>query len=123
MRRPILVLAVAIAALGIFAGGLAWLLDAPPPRPGTSRGERLYLAYCAHCHGEDGHGSWRAYLFLIRPGDLSDPAKMRQHTDRYLFEIIKHGGAPIGRPGMPGFEHLSDADIETLVEHVRTLAR
>lgn len=47
---------------------------------------------------------------------------MRGHTDRYLFDLIKHGGAPIGRPGMPGFEHLSDADIETLVGYVRRLS-
>lgn len=117
-------LVAALAALGLFTGGLAWLLDTPKPPAGASRSERLYYAFCAECHGTDGGGSWRATLFLIRPGDLSDAARMSRHSDAYLFNIIKHGGAPVGRPGMPAFGyHLSDAEIEALVQYVRTLAR
>lgn len=124
MRRPLLVLVLALAAVGVFAGGLAWLLDTPKPPPGAGRPARLYYAFCATCHGADGRGSWRAALFLIRPGDLTARARMEQHADRYLFDIIKHGGAPIGRPGMPGFGfHLSDAEVEALVRYVRGLAR
>lgn len=123
-RRSFVALAAALAALGVFAGGLAWLLDPPRPTAGASRGERLYYAHCVTCHGEDGRGSWRAVLFLIRPGDLSDAARMTQHTDQYLFDIIKHGGAPLGRPGMPAFGfHLSDEDVVALVRHMRALAR
>ena len=123
MRRPLDVLAVAIAAVGIVTGGLAWLLDAPKPPPGAERAERLYLAFCASCHDVDGRGSWRAALFLVRPGDLTDPARMRGKSDQYVFDIIKHGGAPIGRPGMPAFgSTLNDDDITLLVRYVRKLA-
>ena len=76
------------------------MLNDPRPPAGASRGERLYVAYCAGCHGIDGRGSWRAALFLIRPGDLTVVAN---HPDQYVFDIIKHGGASIGRPGMPAF--------------------
>ena len=124
MRRPLLVLVVALLVVGGFAGGLAWLLDSPKPPPTASRAERLYYAFCADCHGRDGRGSWRAALFLIRPGDLTDSARMRANADRYLFDIIKHGGAPIGQPGMPAFStQLADADIEQLVGYLRALAR
>ena len=124
MRRPLLVLVIAIAAVGAFAGGLAWLLDTPKPSPGAPRRERLYLTLCSTCHGADGRGSWRAALFLIRPGNLSDNEAIGQRSDEYLFDIIKHGGAPIGRPGMPGFgATLSDADITELVRYVRGLTR
>lgn len=120
--RPVIALVVALGVIGAFAGGLAGLLDIPKPPPGASRAARLYYGFCAECHGADGRGSWRAMLFLIRPGDLTDRARMSQHSDRYLFDIIKHGGAPLGRPGMPGFAfHLSDADIEALVQYVRGL--
>jgi mono/diheme cytochrome c family protein len=119
----VLVLAAALAIVGLFTGGLAWLLDTPRPEPGASREERLYLAMCASCHGEDGRGSWRAALFLIDPGDLTDRSRMGQHTDKYLFDIIKHGGSPIGRPGMPGFAHVPDADVEALVRYMRQLSR
>ena len=122
MRRAVIVLAVAIAGIGLFTGGLAWVLTDPRPPAGASRGERLYYAYCVECHGRDGRGSWRAALFLLRPGNLADPARMASHTDQYLFDIIKHGGAPLGRPGMPAFAyHMSDDDIRTLVAYLRAL--
>lgn len=121
MRRPLIGLVAALLAVGVVAGGLAWLLDTPHPPPGAGRGERLYYAYCVTCHGVDGRGSWRAALFLLRPGDLTN-VRAAGRTERYLFDIIKHGGDPFGRPGMPAFRFLSDADIEALVRHVRVLA-
>lgn len=123
MRRPLLALLVVLAAIGGFTGGLAWLLDTPPPPAGASRAERLYLGLCSTCHGADGRGSWRAALFLIRPGDLTDGARLGRYSDQYLFDVIKHGGSPIGRPGMPAFgATLSDAEIQELVRYVRGLA-
>jgi mono/diheme cytochrome c family protein len=124
MRRAVVVLVLTITGLGVFAGGLAWLLNDPRPPTGASRGERLYYAYCIECHGRDGRGSWRAALFLLRPGNLADSTRMSSHTDRYLFDIIKHGGSPVGRPGMPAFGyHLSDDDIQALAAYIRTLAK
>ena len=121
MRRGLTILVVSIASIGLFAGGLAWLLNDPRPPAGASPGERLYYAHCVECHGRDGRGSWRAALFLLRPGNLASP-KVAAESDRYLFDIIKHGGAPIGRPGMPGFGyHLKDEDITELVKYLRTL--
>ena len=120
MRRALVILGAAILGIGIFTAGLAWLLTDPRPPAGASRGERLYYAYCVECHGVDGRGSWRAALFLLKPGDLAQ--RSRGETERYLFDIIKQGGSPIGRPGMPAFEyHVSDADIEILVAYIRTL--
>ena len=124
MRRPTIALLVILLGLGLLTGGLAWVLDAPKPAPGTPRVERLYLGLCASCHGPDGHGSWRTTFFLIRPGDLANPGRMSQQTDQYLFDIIKHGGAPLGRPGMPAFGgSLSDDDIRALVAYVRSLSQ
>jgi mono/diheme cytochrome c family protein len=124
MRRPFIALAVAIAAIGIFTGGLAWLLNDPRPPAGASRGERLYYAYCIECHGRDGRGSWRAALFLLRPGNLADTSRMSTHSDQYLFDIIKNGGSPLGRPGMPAFGyHLTDDDLKALIAYIRTLSK
>lgn len=122
MRRAVIALVVVLVGLGVFVGGLAWLLDTPKPPPGASRAERVYLGLCATCHGIDGRGSWRATVFLIRPGNLGDPVRMRGHTDQYVFDIIKHGGAPFGRPGMPAFgSSLADDDLRALVAYVRRL--
>ena len=124
MRRPLLALVVVLAAIGAFTGGLAWLLDTPKPPAGAPRAERLYLGLCATCHGPDGRGSWRAALFLVRPGKLNDSAMIDRRSDQYLFDLIKHGGAPIGRPGMPAFgATLTDDEIAELVGYVRGLSR
>jgi mono/diheme cytochrome c family protein len=122
MRRALIVLAASIVVVAGFTGGLAWLLNDPRPPAGASPGERLYYAYCVECHGRDGRGSWRAALFLLRPGDLGARIRASGESDRYLFDVIKHGGAVLGKPGMPAFGyHLSDADIDTLVRYLRSL--
>lgn len=124
MRRKWL-LVIAGPALLLVAGSLAASLLLPHPIPRTATpAQRLYLVQCATCHGANGQGAWRATLLLIRPGDLADPRAMDALSDDYLHEIIKRGGADLGKPGMPGFGfHLSDAEIGSLVAHVRALAR
>jgi mono/diheme cytochrome c family protein len=113
-----------LVGIGVFAAGLAWLLELPQPPPHASRVEREWLALCATCHGADGRGSWRAMLFLIRPGDFTDPTRLEGASDQTLASIIKSGGAPVGKPGMPAFGgSLSDAEVDALVAHVRSLGR
>ena len=111
MRRSAIALVVILLGVGVFAGSLAWLLDTPKPPAGASHDERLYLGLCATCHGGHGRGTWRAALFLIRPGKLVEAARS-QPSEQDLFDIIKHGGAPLGRPGMPAFgASLSDDPV------------
>ena len=86
--------------------------------------QRLYLSNCATCHGARGDGSWRATVFLMRPGDLTDPRTMDALSDEYLHTLIKNGGATLGKPGMPAFGfHLTDEQIGELIRHLRTLPR
>lgn len=122
MRRP-LIAGVAGLAAAVAVVGVVWRAASPGGPPPTTAEEGLYRTHCADCHGIDGRGSLRATLFLLRPGDLTDDSRMRPYSDRFLFDLIKHGGAPIGRPGMPGFDYLlGDAEIEALVRYVRGLS-
>jgi mono/diheme cytochrome c family protein len=60
----------------------------------------------------------------MRPGDLSDPRLMDRLPDQYLLELIKNGGATIGKPGMPSFGyHLKDDEIRELIRYARTLSK
>lgn len=115
-----------LAALGVIAVNLivvASFLPDPAPPPNASATQRLYFLRCVTCHGARGTGSWRATLLLMRPGNLADSRRLAAVSDQYLFDIIKHGGATIGKPGMPGFGfHLSEAEIRELVAYVRSLS-
>lgn len=122
MGRRWLLLPAAIGLLILNAIVFAVFWPAPTLPPNAPRDQRLYLERCATCHGVGGNGSWRATLFLIRPGNLADRSRMAGLPDQYLFDIIKHGGSPLGKPGMPGFSfHFSDGEIHELVRYLRTL--
>ena len=111
---------------GLVIVGIAiGLFTLPPGGPITDSrpGAALYRAHCATCHGVSGRGdSWRARLLFLHPGNLTDAKAMRAFSDDSLFQIIKHGGASFGKPGMPSFGfYLSDEEIRALVSYVRTL--
>jgi len=45
-------------------------------------------------------------------------------SDQHLAELIRHGGSTFGKPGMPSFGFvLSDAEIEAVIQYVRSLPR
>ncbi|MGH7319253.1 MAG: c-type cytochrome [Candidatus Rokuibacteriota bacterium] len=116
--------AVALAALGLVGLLAALLASDPPPPPGPEPGRSLFQAHCATCHGSDGRGgAWRARFLLLRPGNLADP-QTATLSDQYLLDVIRHGGATFGKPGMPSFGFtLSDEEIRALVAYVRALPR
>jgi mono/diheme cytochrome c family protein len=121
-------------AWGCVAGGLLVVLIAvgvtlvraplPPSPRGPEPGRALFQAHCATCHGAGGRGdSWRARLLFLRPGDLSRPA-MASLSDQYIADLIRHGGSTYGKPGMPSFGFvLSEAEIEAIIQYVRSLPR
>jgi mono/diheme cytochrome c family protein len=117
-------LVILAPTLMLLAGSVLVLLFMPHPVPKTATAvQRAYLTRCATCHGANGRGSWRATIYFIRPGDLTDREAMSQLSDDYLFGLIKNGGATIGKPGMPAFGyHLTDAEIRALISHVRMLS-
>jgi len=122
MRR-VVALSVVVAALGLVGIVAAVLLAPMPPSPrGPEPGRSLFHAHCATCHGADGRGgSWRARLLLLRPGNLATP-RAAALPDQYLIDIIRHGGATFGKPGMPSFGFvLSDDEIQALTQYLRTL--
>src|SRR5260370_10545827 len=93
-------------ALLMLIGSILAMLFLPHPVPKTATGgQRLYLTYCASCHGANGPGAWRAWLFLLRPGDLGNARLVDALSAEYLVTLVKNGGAPLGTRGMPAFGH------------------
>ena len=91
---------------------------------GRGTGQSNYQSQCAACHGSSGKGDgWRAWLFRLEMRDFTDSAYMQTLPDEYLFQIIKQGGASLGKPGMPSWgQELTDQEIKSLVAYVRSLA-
>jgi mono/diheme cytochrome c family protein len=124
VRAKWLLIIVGPALLMLLASVAAMLYFPHPVPKRATPAQRLYLTHCATCHGANGEGSWRATLFLMRPGNLADARMMDALSDEYLATLIKNGGAALGKPGMPAFGyHLSDDEIRELIRYLRTLPR
>jgi mono/diheme cytochrome c family protein len=93
--------------------------------PDAARGKLQFESYCVSCHGARGEGDGPAGLALDpRPAHIGDRAYMSAKTDAYLFDVIKNGGASVGRSPLmaPWGGMLSDAQIRDVIAYVRSLA-
>jgi mono/diheme cytochrome c family protein len=73
-------------------------------------GEELYRAGCARCHADDGAGG-------IGPAvGTPDSNAARVLTDDQIRGAIR-----IGPGRMPSFDRLTDAQVDSLVDHLRAL--
>jgi mono/diheme cytochrome c family protein len=93
--------------------------------PDAARGKLQFESYCVSCHGARGEGDGPAGLALNpRPAHIGDRAYMSGKTDEYLFDVIKNGGASVGRSPLmaPWGGMLSDAQIRDVIAYVHSLA-
>src|SRR5258705_12506876 len=67
MGRPLLALLIVLAALGVFAGGLAWLLDTPRPPAGGSSARRVFPGPCSTGDAAGGDRSRGGGRFPLPP--------------------------------------------------------
>jgi mono/diheme cytochrome c family protein len=99
--------------------------------PGSSpEGRRLFVFYCAMCHGPQGHGDGRLADTLwarnrIRPRDLTDSTYFAEKSDQQLFALISLGGAHFHKSSyMPVWSvTLQPAEIKSLVSYIRSVSR
>lgn len=112
--------AFALAATVAFSNAFA-------QAPSGHRGEALYRAKCAQCHGEAGDGKGvGADLFRPLPRDFTlGLYKVRSTpsgelpTRRDLTEIIRRG---MPMTGMPAWPHLTDQEIDDLAAYIETFS-
>jgi cytochrome c553 len=89
-------------------------------------GKTKYDANCVGCHGATGKGDGAAAAALNpKPGDMTDGKSMKALSDKYLFDIIKDGGASQKKsPIMPANgKKLNDQEISDIVAYIRSLAK
>jgi mono/diheme cytochrome c family protein len=92
--------------------------ETPPELAGDAvRGEALYAANCADCHGLAGAGNGpRAYFIFPRPRNFHDESTRSYLTRRNLYNGIKFG--VVGKE-MPAWGKVwSDQEIADVTEYV-----
>jgi len=88
-------------------------------------GKKTYDLFCASCHGASGKGDGPAAAALSpKPQNHADGKRMNALKDKYLFDIIKGGGASVGKSALmpPWGGQLADQDIWNVLAYVRSLA-
>ena len=88
-------------------------------------GSKLYTKYCANCHGATGRGNGRlaagAAMYGRRPSDLADDEWQHGSSDGEIFLVVRDGIGPDFQ--MDAFGRvMSDEDVWTVVNYVKTLA-
>lgn len=92
----------------------------------AQKGKSLFDQNCAICHGATGEGDGAAAAaFNPKPRNLSDKAYMSKLKDQDMANIIKNGGAAVGKsPLMPPFgAALKDGAIKDVIAYIRSLAK
>ncbi len=110
-----------LSVLGLVLPMIAQAVDLKGSNAGQrERGLLVFQTYCMTCHGSYADGKGKSAKNLKPP-----PANLRTSvkTDQYKEEIIRKGGAAVGRsPFMPPWgQELSDQQIADVVYYLRSI--
>jgi mono/diheme cytochrome c family protein len=87
-----------------------------PTRESLARGQALFLARCAPCHGREGHGGGPVSRYFPQAPDLAYPS-VRQRSDGFIWGTVSYGGKAMP----PQREGLTAQDRWNLVNWVRAI--
>jgi mono/diheme cytochrome c family protein len=115
--RAVLVALALVGLAAIFAGGATSGVKTKGRQ--ANEAPALFSKHCATCHGKDGRAkTFKAKFNKAR--DLTDARWQAEATDERIFNAITQGSGS----KMPSFKKkLSEAQVESLVAHVRGLKK
>lgn len=129
MQKRLLIPAVAIALVAVFAGGIVLLAPANSgalwDKPAmVAAGTTIYEKNCLSCHGVAGSGTpnWRqrGEDGSFPPPPLNGTAHTWHHPLAILQRTIKQGGVPLGGK-MPAFgDKLNDEEIDAVIAYIQS---
>ena len=115
----------ATAKAAVFIGAAALFPALVLAQGNVEKGEGLFAQNCASCHGPAGRGDGPAAAALNpKPRDLTEKAYMAGLKEQYLMDIIRKGGAAVGKSAMmpPWGAAMKDDEIRDVIAFVRALA-
>lgn len=122
----LLQLSFVLTVIGFFTGSILYSGEV---NLGTEtereEGKKLYLNYCAHCHGVDGDGEGSAMrYFHPKPRDFTGGKfKLRSTesgelpTDNDIIQVIQKG---MPYTGMPAFPDFNEEEYQNLAYYLKT---
>jgi cytochrome c oxidase cbb3-type subunit III len=115
LRKPSrLSIWVLLASTGLLCGPLQAFAQQSGKATGSNSaaaGKQVFATTCAACHGLDGAGGEHG-------PDIAHRQEIQHLTDKALLQIV-HNGVP--GTGMPSFASLGSAQIQAVVQYLRTL--
>jgi len=115
----ITIVSLLAAACFLFAAAMTALAQ------NAAEGKKLYVSYCATCHGETGKGDGMAARSLpVKPADHTNGTVMNQLSDQFLRDIISKGGSAVGKSSfMPSWgSSIDEKQVRDLVAYLRSIA-
>ena len=93
-----------------------------------AKAENIFQTRCTPCHGATGAGEGAVAATLSpKPRDLTSQEWQKSVTDDYIANIIKYGGAAVGKsPTMPSNPDLANNNedvVQGLVSYIRDLSQ
>lgn len=90
-------------------------------------GKRLFLHYCAPCHGEDAEGSGRYFPSHInpQPPDFINSEYFQETSESVMFRAIKFGSKALGKSNYspPYGKTLRDEEIKYIIDYLKFLKK
>lgn len=125
------------AALAALLCALVLLTSCGSPSPYdpavVSRGQGLFAANCAACHGAQGEGQADWHIAradgTLPPPPLNGDGHTWHHADGLLYRIVSEGGKTLEDPSYPSFksampafgERLSHDEIVAVLTYLKSL--
>jgi cytochrome c oxidase cbb3-type subunit III len=103
-----------LACTGLLCGPLQSLAQQSGKAAGsnsTVAGKQVFVTTCAACHGLDGAGGEHG-------PDIAHRQEIQHLTDKALLQIVRNG---VPGTAMPAFGSLGSAQIQAVVQYLRTL--
>jgi mono/diheme cytochrome c family protein len=91
----------------------------------ASLGDEVFQTRCFVCHGREGKGDGPASSGLgTSPRDFTNRAWQAATSDDRIREVIRDGAQSVGGSrAMPPNPDLTDAQIQALVQYIRSLEK